>query len=36
VVTDAAGGWKGRLDAEALIRNIYANRLVQTRSVPRL
>jgi len=24
----AAGGWKGLLDAEALIRNIYSDRLV--------
>lgn len=32
----AAGGWKGKVDAEALIRNIYADRLIQTRPVPRL
>lgn len=30
----AAGGWKGTLDAEALIRNIYADRLVSTRPAP--
>jgi len=32
----AAGGWKGLLDAEALIRNIYADRLVSTRPEPKL
>jgi predicted DNA-binding antitoxin AbrB/MazE fold protein len=32
----AAGGWKGKVDAEALIRHIYADRLIQTRPVPRL
>ncbi len=32
----AAGSWKGTIDAEALIRNIYADRLIQTRPVPRL
>ena len=32
----AAGGWKGTIDAEALIRNIYADRLVSTRPKPRL
>lgn len=32
----AAGGWKGSLDAEALIRNIYDDRLIQTRPAPRL
>ena len=32
----AAGGWKGTIDAEALIRNIYADRLVSTRPEPRL
>lgn len=30
------GGWKGTLDAEALIRNIRESRRVATRSVPRL
>ena len=34
--TRSAGGWKGTLDAEALIRNIYANRLVSTRPAPHL
>ena len=32
----AAGGWKGTVDAEALIRNIYADRLISSRSEPRL
>ena len=32
----AAGGWKGTVDAEALITNIYADRLIATRPVPRL
>jgi hypothetical protein len=32
----AAGGWKGKVDAEALIRNVYTDRLIQTRPVPRL
>jgi predicted DNA-binding antitoxin AbrB/MazE fold protein len=32
----AAGGWKGTIDAEALIRNIYADRLVSIRPEPRL
>ena len=32
----AAGGWKGLVDAEALIRNIYCDRLVHTRPEPRL
>ena len=32
----AAGGWKGTIDAEALIRNIYADRLISTRPEPRL
>lgn len=31
----AAGGWKGNVDAEELIRNVYTGRLVQTRPVPR-
>lgn len=30
----AAGGWKGTIDAEALIRNIYADRLISTRPEP--
>jgi len=32
----AAGAWKGTLDAEALIRNIYHDRLLFTRPEPRL
>ena len=32
----AAGGWKGTIDAEVLIRNIYADRLVSNRPEPRL
>ncbi len=32
----AAGAWRGTVDADALIRNIYEDRLLQTRPVPRL
>jgi len=32
----AAGGWKATVDAEALIKNIYADRLISTRPVPKL
>ena len=32
----AAGGWKNTVDAEALIQNIYADRLISTRPAPRL
>lgn len=32
----SAGQWKGTLDAEELIRNIYADRLVSTRPAPAL
>ena len=32
----SAGGWKGTIDADALIRNIYADRLISTRPEPRL
>ena len=32
----SAGGWKGTIDAEVLIRNIYADRLISTRPEPRL
>jgi predicted DNA-binding antitoxin AbrB/MazE fold protein len=32
----AAGGWKGTVDAEALITNIYAGRVISTRPAPRL
>jgi predicted DNA-binding antitoxin AbrB/MazE fold protein len=32
----AAGGWKGLVDGEKLIRDIYRDRLVRTRPKPRL
>lgn len=32
----SAGAWKGLADAEKLIENIYADRLISTRPVPRL
>jgi predicted DNA-binding antitoxin AbrB/MazE fold protein len=32
----SAGSWKGTIDAEKLIEDIYANRLVQTRKEPKL
>jgi len=32
----SAGGWKGTIDAEKLIENIYADRLLSTREEPRL
>ena len=32
----SAGGWKGLIDAEQLIEHIYADRLISTRSLPRL
>ena len=32
----SAGGWKGLIDAEKLIENIYKDRLISTRPVPRL
>ena len=32
----SAGGWKGLIDADALIENIYSDRLVSTRPVPKL
>ena len=32
----SAGKWKGHVDAEALIRDIYADRLISTRPEPRL
>ena len=32
----SAGGWKGLIDADTLIANIYADRLISTRPVPRL
>jgi len=31
-----AGSWKGTIDAEALIRDIYASRRISTRPEPRL
>ena len=32
----SAGGWKGLVDADALIENIYRDRLIATRPEPRL
>jgi predicted DNA-binding antitoxin AbrB/MazE fold protein len=32
----SAGGWKGTIDAEVLIKDIYADRLISTRPEPRL
>ncbi len=32
----AAGSWKGLIDAEELIKNIYVDRLVSTRKEPKL
>jgi hypothetical protein len=32
----SAGGWKGTIDAEELIKNIYADRLIATRPEPYL
>ncbi|MGE3541773.1 MAG: antitoxin family protein [Candidatus Tectimicrobiota bacterium] len=32
----SAGGWKGLVDADVLLENIYADRLVSTRTVPQL
>ena len=32
----SAGGWKGLIDAEKLIEDVYADRLISTRPVPRL
>jgi predicted DNA-binding antitoxin AbrB/MazE fold protein len=32
----SAGAWKGLVDAEELKRNIYADRLINTRPEPRL
>lgn len=32
----SAGAWKGTIDAEKLIENIYADRLLSTREEPRL
>ncbi len=33
---EAAGSWKGTVDAKKLIRNIYRSRLVSTRRQPKL
>ena len=35
-IRDTAGGWKDLIDADALKRNIYADRLVSTRPDVRL
>ena len=32
----SAGGWKGTVDADKLIKDIYADRLVSTRKAPEL
>lgn len=32
----SAGSWRGTIDAEKLIENIYADRLLQTRGEPKL
>lgn len=32
----AAGSWRGKLDAEALIRDVYADRLIVSRPRPEL
>ncbi len=32
----SAGAWKGTIDAEKLIKDIYADRLLYTRDVPKL
>ncbi len=32
----SAGAWKGTVDAEKLIENIYADRLLSTREEPRI
>lgn len=32
----SAGAWKGTIDGEELKRNIYADRLIQTRPEPKL
>ncbi len=36
VLETTAGGWKGLIDAEELKKNIYADRLISTRSEPKL
>jgi hypothetical protein len=30
------GGWKGTIDAEKLIKDIYSDRLISTRKTPKL
>ena len=35
-LTKSAGGWKGTIDADKLIKDIYADRLISTRKVPKL
>jgi len=32
----SAGGWKGTIDAEKLIKDIYSDRLISTRKAPKL
>ena len=32
----SAGAWKGTIDAEKLIENIYADRLLETREEPKI
>jgi predicted DNA-binding antitoxin AbrB/MazE fold protein len=32
----SAGGWKGTIDAEKLIKDIYEDRLISTRNEPKL
>ena len=32
----SAGGWKDTVDAESLIANIYASRVLSTRPIPKL
>jgi predicted DNA-binding antitoxin AbrB/MazE fold protein len=32
----SAGSWKGLVDAEELVENIYADRLIDTREEPKL
>ena len=32
----SAGGWKGTIDAEKLIKDIYRDRLISTRKEPKL
>ena len=32
----AAGGWRGLIDADVFIRNVYCDRLLSTRPEPRL